>query len=63
MKHGGARGGGNFSIRIAEKGNEHESFLRWQEFPSRVYSSEKSREKGSLFRETFTAPRARGICK
>lgn len=57
--------GGNFSIRIAEKENEHESFLRLQEFPRRVYSSEKSREKGSLFRETFTrpTPRTRGICK
>lgn len=49
--------GGNFSIRIAEKGNEQGKFVAFARvFESRVYSCEKSREKGSLFRETFTRP-------
>lgn len=58
MKHENVRegGGGNFSIRIAEKENEHESFLRLQEFPRRVFSLPRKAAK----REVYSAKLSRG---
>lgn len=54
------RGGAIFQFASRNKDiPDHESFLHLQEFltPALLrYSSEASREKGSLCRETFTQP-------